>query len=184
MSKVFELLAEGFEEVEALMPVDVLHRGGVEVFTVSTSAQRSVKGAHGVVVEADLLFAETDFAAGTMLLLPGGMPGAANLDMHTGVRQVIADYAEQGKRIGAICAAPMVLGRMGLLKGRKATCYPGFEKYLDGAAYTGELYTIDGNIITGKGPIAAFDYSVAILSLLKGDGTADEVANGMGYSWL
>lgn len=184
MAKVFELLAEGFEEIEALMPVDVLRRGGVDVLTVSISSERAVKGAHGVVVEADFVFDEADFESADMLLLPGGMPGAANLDAHTGVRKLLTDHANKGKRIGAICAAPMVLGRLGLLKGRDATCYPGFEKYLEGANATGELYVIDGNIITGKGPAAAFNYSLAILSLLCGDQVAEQVGLGMGSNWL
>lgn len=184
MIKVLELLAEGFEEIEALMPVDVLRRGGVDVSTVSITSERAVKGAHGVTVEADMTFDEADFDGADMVLLPGGMPGAANLDVHSGVRNVLIDYANKGKRIGAICAAPMVLGRLGLLKGRNATCYPGFEKYLEGATTNSELFVIDGNIITGKGPAAAFDYSLAILSLLCGDQTAEQVGDGMGHNWL
>jgi len=117
------------------------------------------------------------------VLLPGGMPGAANLDMHEGVRGVLADYAARGKRIGAICAAPMVLGRMRLLKGLRATCYPGFERYLEGAAVTGELFTVDGNVITGRGPAAAAPYAIKILSLLVSDTVAHDVAEGMGMFW-
>jgi len=176
-------LAEGFEEVEALMPVDVLRRGGVDVSTVSITAQRAVKGAHDVVVEADTTFDEADFDSADMLLLPGGMPGAAHLDAHVGVQEVLLRYANAGKRIGAICAAPMVLGRLGLLKGREATCYPGFEQYLEGAHATGKLFVIDGNIITGKGPAAAFDYSLALLSQLCGKEVAEQVGLGMGHEW-
>lgn len=184
MIRVYEMLAEGFEEIEALMPVDVLRRGGIDIQTVSVAAGRSVRSSHGVAIEADLVFSEADFSLGDMVLLPGGLPGATNLDAHAGVRQVLAEYAAHGKRIGAICAAPLVLGRMGLLRGRRATCYPGFEKYLEGADTTGELFTIDGNVITGRGPAAALDYSIAVLSLLAGGEKAEETASGMGRHWL
>lgn len=184
MAKVFEMLAEGFEEVEALMPVDVLRRGGVDVKTVSTTDSRIVRSSHGVAIEADVMFDEAEFDGADMVLLPGGLPGATNLDVHVGVKRVLSDFAEQGKLIGAICAAPLVLGRSGLLSGKRATCYPGFEKYLEGATTTGELFTIDGKIITGRGPAAAFDYSLAVLSMLEGSKKADEVASGMGRQWL
>lgn len=183
MAKVYEFLADGFEEVEALAPVDVLRRGGVEVRTVSVTGRRDVEGSHGIALRADMLFEEADFSGADMLLLPGGMPGSASLDMHSGLRGVLAAHAASGRFVGAICAAPMVLGRMGLLDGRRATCYPGFEKYLEGAVPTGELFTVDGNIITGKGPAASLPYAYRILSLLSGDAAAREVAEGMGFYW-
>lgn len=183
MAKVYEFLADGFEEVEALAPVDVLRRGGVEVLTVSVTGQPCVKSSHGVSVCADVLFEEAGFEDADMLLLPGGMPGSATLDSHAGVRAALAAQAAAGRRIGAICAAPMVLGRMGLLKGRRATCYPGFEKYLEGAEATGELVTVDGNIVTGRGPAASLPYAYTILSLLEGDEAARLVAEGMGWYW-
>ena len=164
MAKIYTFFADGFEEVEALAPVDILRRGHQEVVTVSINGSIYVESSHGVTVKADMLFEEADFSDADMLMLPGGMPGSLNLKNHEGVRQALISQYERGGRIGAICAAPMVLGSLGLLKGRKATCSPGFEVYLEGADYTSELYTIDGNIITGKGPGAALPYSYKILS--------------------
>lgn len=116
-------------------------------------------------------------------MLPGGMPGSATLDMHEGLHTVLAAHNSAGKLIGAICAAPMVLGRMGLLKARRATCYPGFDKYLEGAEYTSELVTVDGNIVTGKGPAATLPYAYRLLEMLEGAEKSREVAEGMGFFW-
>ena len=145
MAKAYEFLANGFEDIEALAPVDILRRGGVEVKTVSISNSLMVKSANGITVKADLLFDEVDdFFDADILMLPGGMPGAANLNLHEELRKLLVEQNEKGKRLGAICAAPMVLGSVGVLRGKHATCYPGFEKRLTGAEYTGELCTIDG----------------------------------------
>lgn len=128
MAKVYEFLANGFEEIEGLAPVDILRRGGVEIKTVSITGSEWVETSHGVTVKADLKFEDiADFDDADMLLLPGGMPGSTNLKAHEGVCQALLKQHAAGKRIGAICAAPLVLGSLGLLKGRKATCYPGFE---------------------------------------------------------
>jgi len=182
--KVYEFLADGFEEVEALAPVDILRRGGVEILTVSVTGRKEVESAHHVTFLADLAFEEADLSDAAMLLLPGGLPGATNLNDHEGVRQALVSQIEAGRRVGAICAAPLVLGGLGLLRGKKATCYPGFEKYLDGADYTADLVTTDGLITTGKGPAAAFEYSYEILSFFKGQDTADSIRKGMMYSFL
>jgi len=180
MAKVYEFLANGFEDIEALAPVDILRRGGVEVKIVSISNDLMVESAHGVCVKADALFDEIDdFGDADVLMLPGGMPGAANLKAHEGLAKVLLKHFEEGKRIGAICAAPMVLGNLGIVNGRRATCYPGFDKFLNGAAYTGELVTVDGNITTGKGPAASFMYGFRILSQLTSETKAEEVKNGM-----
>jgi 4-methyl-5(b-hydroxyethyl)-thiazole monophosphate biosynthesis len=165
MKKVYEFLAEGFEEIEALTPVDILRRGGVEVVTLSVTGERAVTSSHQVTVMADALLEDVNLADADLLLLPGGMPGSANLNAHKGVRDALLAHAATGKPIGAICAAPMVLGSLGLLQGRKATCSPGFEIYLDGATYTHELVTVDGPIITGEGPAASFPYAYTLLSL-------------------
>lgn len=168
MAKVYEFLADGFEEVEGMGPVDVLRRGGVDVKTVSVTGSEMVSTSHGVTVKADMLFEDADFSDADLLMLPGGMPGSATLDMHEGLHTVLAAHNSAGKLIGAICAAPMVLGRMGLLKARRATCYPGFDKYLEGAEYTSELVTVDGNIVTGKGPAATLPYAYRLLEMLEG----------------
>lgn len=164
MAKVYEFLANGFEEIEGLAPVDILRRGGVEVKTVSVTGDLMVETSHGITVMADALLEETDLSDADMLLLPGGMPGSKNLNAHEGVRAAVMAQAEKGGRIGAICAAPMVLGSLGLLQGKRATCSPGFEVYMDGADYTAELFTVDGNIITGEGPAATLPYAYRILS--------------------
>ena len=185
MVKVYEFLATGFEEIEALAPVDILRRGEVEIKTVSITGNQLVESAHGVTVKADMLFEEvSDWTNVDMLLIPGGMPGAQNLKEHEGVRRVVREQVESGRRVGAICAGPMVLGAAGILKGKRATCYPGFEEYLDGAEYTGELFTVDGNIITGEGPAATLPYAYRILSLFKDENTVSSIEDGMRYTHL
>ena len=178
-------MANGFEDVEALIPVDVLRRGGVEVITVSTTDTDIVESAHGVGVRADAMFDDCDFADADLLMLPGGMPGARNLVAHEGVCQALQAQQEQGKKIAAICASPaVVLAQLGILDGKKATCYPGFEQMLTTADYTGELVTVDGNITTGEGPAAAFPYAYTILADLVDEQTASQIAEGMRFKHL
>ncbi len=185
MAKAYVFLADGFEDIEALAPIDILRRGGVDVVTVSINEDPFVTSAHRMVVLGDVTFEEAgDFADADILMLPGGMPGAANLDMHEGVKDALLRQHQQGKLIGAICAAPFVLGKLGLLKGRRATCYPGFESYLDGADYTAELFTTDGNIVTGEGPAAAMPYGYEILRLLEGDDVVEQLKEGMRFNHL
>ena len=185
MAKVYVFLANGFEDVEALIPVDVLRRGGVEVVTVSvTGDSQVVESAHRVQMVADAMFEDCDFADADLLLLPGGMPGASNLNDHEGVRQALLDQAAAGRRVAAICAAPLVLGGLGLLRGKRATCYPGFEQTLEGATYTGELCTVDGLVTTGEGPAAAFPFAYALLSQLVSREVSDQVAVGMRFAHL
>ncbi len=181
MAKVYEFLADGFEDIEALGPVDILRRGGVEVQTVSIGGTLAVTSAHGVEVKADILFSDADLSDADLLLIPGGMPGARNIDGHEGVRRALLAHNAAGRSIGAICAGPMVLGHLGLLDGKCATCYPGFEKELAGAAYTAEPFTVDGNIVTGKGPGATLAYSYALLAMLMGEQVARTVKEGMMY---
>lgn len=184
MAKVYEFIADGGEEIEALTTVDVLRRGGVDIETVSITGKREATMAHGVTIVCDKTFEEADLSDADMLLLPGGMPGATNLLEHEGVRKALLAQNAAGKLIGAICAAPMVLGDLGLLKGKKATCYPGFEKYLTGATYTHELWTKDGNIITGEGPAATLPYAYEILRLFADDATVQGLKDGMVFTHL
>lgn len=179
MKTIFVFLAEGFEEIEALTPVDVLRRAGLSVQTVSVMDQQIVAGAHGVPVLADKMFAEINPEDAEMILLPGGLPGATNLDAHEGLGQMILDFAAAEKPLAAICAAPLVLGNRGLLQGKKATCYPGFETYLQGAEYTAALVEKDGNIITGKGPGAAMEFAFAIVEKYCGIDKVNELKQGM-----
>lgn len=185
MAKVYVFLANGFEDVEALIPVDVLRRGGVDVVTVSVvKDSKVVETAHRVRIEADELFADCDFSDADLLMLPGGMPGASNLNEHEGVRQALLKQHAAGKKVAAICAAPLVLGGLGILRGKRATCYPGFEQTLEGATYTADLCTVDGNVTTGEGPAAAFPFAYALLAQLKDEQTAEQVAVGMRFAHL
>ena len=187
MAKVYVFLADGFEDVEALIPVDVLRRGGVEVVTVSTTEFPLVESAHGVNIEADIQFEQSDYSDADLLMLPGGMPGASNLFAHEGVCKAVLAQAAAGKKVSAICAAPaVVLAPLGILGGKKATCYPGFEQALkDGdAQYTGDLVTVDGNITTGEGPAAAFPYAYELLAQLVDKQTSDQIAEGMRFKHL
>lgn len=186
MAKVYVFLADGFEDVEALIPVDVLRRGGQDVVTVSVmDDSQTVESAHGVTMIADTWIGDCDLTDADLLLLPGGMPGASNLYACEPLRQALVDQQEEGKMIAAICASPaIVLGQMGLLQGYRATCYPGFEQLLSGAEYTGELCTVDGNIITGEGPAAAFPFAYALLAILQDEATAQQIADGMRYTHL
>ena len=179
MKNIFVFLADGFEEIEALTPIDVLRRAGLAVQTVSVMDEQMVAGAHGVPVLADKMFADICLEDAEMILLPGGLPGATNLDAHEGLGQMILDFAKEEKRLAAICAAPLVLGNRGLLQGKKATCYPGFETYLQGAEYTAALVEKDGNIITGKGPGAAMEFAFAIVEKYCGIDKVNELKQGM-----
>jgi 4-methyl-5(b-hydroxyethyl)-thiazole monophosphate biosynthesis len=185
MAKVYVFLADGFEDVEALIPIDVLRRGGVEVVTVSTTEFPLVESAHGVNIEADIQFEQSDYSDADLIMLPGGMPGANNLYDHKGVCKAVVDQFVAGKKVAAICAAPaVVLAQLGILNGKKATCYPGFEKALEGATYTGDLVTVDGNITTAEGPAAAFPYAYELLTQLVDKKTSDQIAEGMRFKHL
>ena len=185
MKKVYVFLADGFEDVEALIPVDVLRRGGVDVTTVSISDFPLVTSAHGVNIEADIMFEQGDFSDADLIFLPGGMPGASNLFAHKGVCKVVVDQFAAGKKVAAICAAPgVVLGQLGILEGKKATCYPGFEQKLDGATYTADLVTVDGHVTTGEGPAAAFPFAYELLAQLVDKKTSDQIAEGMRFKHL
>lgn len=184
MAKVYEFIATGSEEVESLIPLDVMRRAGVDFLTVSITGSKTVRMSHGVKLEADLLFEDADLSDADLLMLPGGLPGADNLNAHEGVRKALLEQDRKGKLVAAICAAPQVLGSLGLLKGKKATCYPGFERFMEGASYTHELCTVDGNIITGEGPAATFPYAYTLLAILKGQPAADQIAQGMMFKHL
>ena len=178
MKKVFIFLATGFEETEAVATIDILLRGELEAVTVSITGNNLVKGAHGISVYADKLFEEIDFNEGIMLVLPGGMPGASNLNVHENLKKHISEYVETGKYVAAICAAPLVLGELGILKGKKATCYPGYESHLKEAILCDGLVQ-DGKIITAKGPGFVFDFALKIVAELQGQVKSNEVAKGL-----
>jgi len=179
MEKVCIHLANGFEEIEALAVVDILRRAEIATEIVSITGQKEVTGAHDITVIADSLFEEVNYEEVKMILLPGGMPGSRNLDQHQGLRNQIKNFHTNGKPLGAICAAPLVLGSAGVLKGKAATCYPGFEKELPGAKVSGQPIIRDGNIITGKGAGYAMHFALEIVKILKDNATAEHIKNAM-----
>lgn len=179
MKKVALFLANGFEEIEALGTVDILRRARIDIVTVSITDNNIVTGAHNIPVTADKTFKDTDFTHFDMLILPGGMPGAKHLNEHDDLKNLISDFNSQKKFIAAICAAPMVLGGLGILDGKRATCYPGFEPELIGAIATEESVVVDENIITGKGPGLVFDFGLRLVEILLSIQDRREVQNGL-----
>ncbi|KJF45396.1 DJ-1 family glyoxalase III [Draconibacterium sediminis] len=179
MKKIAVHLADGFEEIEAISIIDVLRRAGFDVTVVSMNKSMEVNGAHEITVKADALFEDLDYDNINMIVLPGGMPGAANLKAHSGLREQILNFNDMKKPLAAICAAPMVFGNLGLLKEKKATCYPGFEEELHGAIITGEAVEEAENIITGKGAGVAIKFALKIVEKFKGKDVADELATKM-----
>lgn len=175
---IYMFLAEGFEEVEALAPLDLIRRAGLEIKTVGVGA-KTVVGSHGIPVVADMTDADYSDIVPDMVILPGGMPGTKNLDASETVHKAIAAATKNGAYVCAICAAPMILGKLGLLVGKKATCFPGFEEYLAGAIVTNGKVAVDGNIITAKGMGAGIDFGLAIVAALKGENTANELAKAI-----
>lgn len=177
---IYVLLADGFEEIEALAPVDLLRRAGLTVVTVSAQEGSAVTGAHGISVTADANISDIEGCeAAELLLLPGGMPGTTNLNASKEVHRLIDSAVENRKRIAAICAAPMILGEKGLLAGKNATCYPGFEEYLKGAASVGGRVVTDGLITTAKGAGVAVEFAVELISLLCGTEIGERIRNGI-----
>lgn len=179
MKRVNVYLAEGFEEIEAVTIVDVLRRAGVNTITISITGKRTVTGAHGIIVTADEIFENADNMAADMIVLPGGMPGTMNLENHKGLRDVILDFAGKNKYIAAICAAPSVLGKLGLYDKKKAVCYPGFEKALKGAIVSNETVEQDGSFITSKGPGTAVYFALYLASLMKDKKEAEKLKKEM-----
>lgn len=179
----FLFLAEGFEEIEALTAVDVMRRAGINVKTVSITRALQVKGAHGITVNADVLYDNTLFKNAKWLVLPGGMPGATNLYEFAPLQGLLRRQAESPEgKIAAICAAPaVVLGQLGLLKGHHATCYPGFEGMLEGAIVENAPVVVDDKFVLGNGPANALLWALNIVKEDKGLAVAEEVANGMLY---
>lgn len=178
---VYVILADGFEEIEAIEPIDILRRGGVDVKTASIMPTKQVTGAHGIKIEADIMISDIDTNSMQMLILPGG-EGHILLDASNKVHALINHALLNNIYIAAICASPSILGKKQILDGKKATCYPGFEKYCYGAKMTGEKAVIDNYIITGKGPGAASDFGFLMLSVLKDSQTVLRLKDAMQYN--
>ena len=176
---VYLFLADGFEEIEALTVVDVLRRAGVALRTVSIMKDLTVTGAHGVAMIADDLFEDVDYVQCETIVLPGGGPGTERLLAHEGLKSVLAEFAAADKRIAAICAAPMVLARNGLLRGKKATIYDTMKEELSGADYRKEDVVRDGKIVTSRGPGTAMAFAFALAEILAGEDVAGWVRADM-----
>lgn len=176
MNKVYVFLADGFEEVEGLTVVDILRRAGADVSMVSITGDLKINGSHGICVMADELFDEEKLADGDMYVLPGGMPGTLHLGEHAGLGRVLVDARKAGKKIAAICAAPSVLGALGLLEGEKAVCYPGMEDKLLGAQTSSQAVMRSGQITTSRGVGTAIPFALALTAQLKGQEEADRIA--------
>ena len=182
MSKVYVFLAEGFEEIEGLTVVDILRRAGVETVMVSIADAETVTGSHGITVKADTVFSMCDFEDGDLFVLPGGMPGTRYLGAHEGLTSLLKKKAAEGKMLAAICAAPSVLGGLGLLNGHKAACYPGFEEKLTGAEVTMDPVAVSGNFVTSRGMGTAIPFALALTARLTDEETAKNLGKSIIYA--
>lgn len=179
MDTSYIFLAPGFEETEAITVVDVMRRAGMDIKTVSITPNHSVTGAHGITLTADLIYDKTDFITPEWLIIPGGMPGAENIAKFQPLNTLLINQAQSGK-IAAICASPgVVLGPLGILDGKEATCYPGFEKFMPNAIHRDAPVIALDRIITGNGPSAAFHFALAIVANSMGESVAQSVGSGM-----
>ena len=184
MKRSYIFLATGFEETEALATADVLRRAGMEVSLLAIHKDRMVTGSHGITVAADMLMAGADLSDADWFIFPGGLPGAENLHRDAALNDALLAHVKAGGRVAAICAAPaLVLAQAGLLQGKKATCYPGFEEYLTkgGATHAEGRAVVDGNVFTGNGPSSTLPFAFAIVANTLGQHAADEVSAGMLY---
>lgn len=176
----FLFLANGFEEIETITVIDVLRRAEMPIKIISITESLQVKGAHGVVVTADSLFIDTDFSHAGTLILPGGMPGALNLSEFEPLNALLLKHFNNNEPIAAICASPaVVLAPLGILDGKKATCYPGFEDYMKKSFLEGSPVVVCSNLITANGPSAAMQFALAIVSANHGEDVAYDIASGM-----
>lgn len=174
--KAIVFLADGFEETEALAPIDIMRRCGISVTLITINSNTTVTSSHNIVVVTEQTINQP-IADYDLILLPGGMPGTLNLNSDDRVKNEILKAASEHKHIAAICAAPMILGQLGLLKGRNATCFPGFEQHLQGAHLSTESVVTDGNITTAIGAGASLKLGVELVAVLLGREAADKVAS-------
>lgn len=179
--KICVFFADGFEEIEGLTVVDLLRRAELEVTTISITEKKTIRGAHGIEVMADCLFEEMNFERIDMLVLPGGMPGTIHLSEHAALQELLKQYHQRQQYIAAICAAPGVLGELGFLQGRKATCYPGMEGKLCGAEVVTAPVAVDGHIITSRGMGTAIDFSLALIKVLLGTEMEEKIRTSIVY---
>lgn len=181
MAKIYSFWADGLEEVEAITPVDVLRRAGNDVTTVSIMGRKDIRGSHGIVIRADVLFEDADFGGGDLFVLPGGGEGTQNLGKYEPLRKLLTAKYSSGKRVAAICAAPSVLASLGILDGKNAVIYPGMEPELAGAHPLDVQAVTDGTVTTGHGPGASFDFALELVRVLNGAETAAKIRKQLVY---
>lgn len=181
--KILVPLADGFEEIEAVTIIDVLRRGNIDVVTAAVGSS-PVTGSHGITVSADTLLSELNADEFNAIVLPGGMPGSENLKSSNDVISIINTISQKGGYIAAICAAPIALGEAGILEGKTATCYPGFENQLGDVRYSEEPVAVDGEIITGRGPGCAIPFALKLVELFKDSETSVELKKAMQVYWM
>ncbi len=182
MKKIAAMMADGFEEVEALAVIDLLRRADIEITMISVMGHRNqITGAHGITVMTDATIEDINFDKYDGIFLPGGMPGTNNLDKCDELCDVIVDFNNRKKLLVAICAAPKVYGRLGILKGKKATCFPGFESDLLGAEVVCDKVVVADNVITSRGMGTAIDLGLKLVAVLKSEGEAAELSKTIQY---
>ena len=181
MGKAVIFFADGFEECEGLITVDILRRAGADIKTLSITDSLTVKSAHSVEIKCDGLAKDTDIMSADLVILPGGMPGTYNLADSDIVNNALMKFAASNKKIAAICAAPYVLAQLGLLKGKKATAYKSFRDKLTGAEVLDREVVVDGNITTGWGLGAAIPFALELARQLEGESAAERVRAGIDY---
>ncbi|MGN0686508.1 MAG: DJ-1 family glyoxalase III [Oscillospiraceae bacterium] len=176
---IYVFMADGFEEIEALAPIDILRRAENDVVTVGIGSD-TVCASHGVTMLCDITDMQVQLDERLeMIVLPGGMPGTLNLEKNAVVNAAIDYCVSHDIPVAAICAAPSVLGKKGLLRGKKATCFPGFEKFLEGAELSADSVITDGKITTAVGPGAAVDFGLKLVEILCGRHESERIAAGM-----
>lgn len=182
MSKIAICMANGCEEIEALTVVDILRRANISIDMLSINDTLTVIGSHGIEFRADKLISEAALDDYDGVILPGGMPGTTNLEANTYIQRILPAMHNTGKLVAAICAAPSILGKLGITNGKKATSYPGFEEALSRSTYVTDPVVVDGNVITSRGMGTAIDFSLAILAYLTSDKEADDMADKIIYN--
>ena len=176
--KVVVFFATGYEEVEALSVVDVLRRGGVEVIMAGIDGQE-VTSARQITVKMDQKAEDVNYELVDMIVLPGGLPGVDNLFASSLVKEKVLEFKAQNKWVAAICAGPSILGKLGVLEGETATCYPNFEQFLYGATYVTDRTVVSNKVITGKGAGASFEFALKLLEVIAGKEKAEQIRNSM-----
>lgn len=184
MKRAIMLFAEGFETVEALMVVDILRRGGVELTMASITEDEMISSSHGVRIEMDAVLGEVDLSEYDAIILPGGMPGTLHLGESEAVKKALHVMNDAGKIVAAICAAPGVLGKHGFLEGKKACSYPSHEENLTGATVLRDAVVVDGNIVTSRGLGTATEFAFALLEILEGKEKEEQIKEAIVYQEL